>query len=137
MNNHMGPQLIGMAHPKPAARPLPADLAAVALIDAPTCAAVGDMSVSWWHEAVRIGLAPAPAIRKPRCTRWRLQEVSAFWFNFAADAAADPEARERVTAQAKKASIKAREPAAVARAQATKKARIAARDAVAATQARA
>ena len=137
MNKHTGPEMIGKAHPKPAALPLPADLADVALIDAPTCAAAGDMSVSWWHEQVRTGRAPAPAIRRPRCTRWRVADVAAFWINFAAGAAADPAAGERVTAQAKKASIKAREPAAVAKAQATKKARIAARDAVAATQARA
>ena len=134
MNKHMGPESIGKAHPKPAARPLPANLADVALIDAPTCAAAGDMSVSWWHEEVRIGRAPAPAIRRPRCTRWRLADVAAFWINFASGNEADPEAGERVTAQAKKASIKAREPAAVAKAQATKKARIAARDALAAGQ---
>lgn len=28
---------------------LPTDLADVALIDTTTCAAAGDMSVSWWH----------------------------------------------------------------------------------------
>ena len=133
----MGPAMTVKTDPKPAARPLPADLAAVALIDAPTCAAPGDMSVSWWHEEVRAGRAPAPAIRRPRCTRWRLADVAAFWINFAAGDEAHPEAGERVTAQAKRASVKAREPAAVAKARATKKARIAARDAVAATLARA
>jgi hypothetical protein len=45
--------------PKPITRPLPANLADVALIDAPTCAAVGGLSVSWWHEEVRIG-GPCP-----------------------------------------------------------------------------
>lgn len=115
-------------NPKSTMRPLPAELANVALIDAPTCAAAGDMSVSWWHEEVRAGRAPAPAIRKPRCTRWRLADVSAFWGSFAADAAADTEAGERMTARAKKASSKARDPAAVAKAQATRSARIAARE---------
>jgi len=113
---------------KSAMHALPADLASVALIDAPTCAAAGDMSISWWHEEVRAGRAPAPAIRKPRCTRWRLADVSAFWGAFAADAVADTEVGDRMTARAKKASSKARDPAALAKAQATRRARIAARE---------
>jgi predicted DNA-binding transcriptional regulator AlpA len=95
------------ADPKPAARSLPADLAEVALIDAPTSVATGGMSVSWWHEEVRAGRAPQPAIRKPRCTRWRLVDVRAFWIEFAAQAEADTDAAERVTARAKKASAAA------------------------------
>lgn len=118
------------ANSKHTIRPLPADLASVALIDAPTCAAAGDMSVSWWHEEVRAGRAPAPAIRKPRCTRWRLADVHTFWGSFAANGASDTEASERMTARAKHASSKARYPAAVAKAQATRKARGAARDGV-------
>ena len=118
--------------PKPAARPLPADLADVALIDAKTCAAAGGMSVSWWHEEVRAGRAPAPAVRMSRCTRWRLRDVAAFWAAFAKLATADTKNVEMLTARAKKASNKAREPAALAKAQATRKARIAAREAVAA-----
>lgn len=76
-----------------------ADFADVALIDAEKCAAIGDMSVSWWHEEVRAGRAPAPAVRKPRCTRWRGADVRAFWqrFSEAGDGA-------RVIAQATKAS---------------------------------
>lgn len=58
---------------------LPPPLAEVSLIDAPTCAAVGQMGVSWWYGEVRAGRAPAPAIRQPRCTRWRLSEVREFW----------------------------------------------------------
>lgn len=114
--------------PKSAARLLPADLAAVALIDARTCAAAGDMSVSWWHEEVRTDRAPKPVIQQPRFTRWRLADVRRFWAERAAQSAGDTEARERMAAKAKKASVKAREPAAVAKAQATRKARIAARD---------
>ena len=106
---------------------LPA-LAGVALIDAPTCAATGGMSVSWWHDEVRTGRAPKPVIQQPRCTRWRLADVRCFWAERAAQAAGDTEARERMAAKAKKASVKAREPAAVAKAQATRKARIAARE---------
>jgi hypothetical protein len=58
---------------------LPPSLAGIALIDAPTAAGVGCMSVSWWHEEVRAGRAPVPAIRKPRCTRWRVKDVADFW----------------------------------------------------------
>ena len=94
--------------PKTALHPLPANLADVALIDAPTCAAAGDMSLSWWHEEVRAGRAPAPVFRKPRCTRWRLADVRAFWIDSATKAAADTQAAAQVTAQATKASAKAK-----------------------------
>ena len=115
---------------KLATRPLPADVADVALAAADTCAAIGEMSVSWWHEEVRTGRAPKPVIQQPRCTRWRLADVRRFWADRAAQAADDTEAGDRMAANAKKASVKAREPAAVAKAQATRKARIAARDGV-------
>lgn len=92
---------------KPNPKAMPADLAAVALIDAPTCAAAGAMSVSWWHEEVRAGRAPAPAIRKPRCTRWRLADVRAFWSKSAEQAAADAKAAAGVTTRATKASAAA------------------------------
>lgn len=87
---------------------LPPALSSVALIDAPTCAAVGGMSVSWWHDEVREGRAPAPAVRQPRCTRWRMSDVVAFWQAFATNGAADTRAAELVTAKAKKASAAAR-----------------------------
>ncbi|MDE2396267.1 MAG: hypothetical protein KGM91_12590, partial [Burkholderiales bacterium] len=87
---------------------IPAALSSVALIDAPTCAAAGGMSVSWWHEEVRTGRAPAPAVRQPRCTRWRLADVVAFWQAFATKGEADTEAAALVTAKAKKASAAAR-----------------------------
>jgi predicted DNA-binding transcriptional regulator AlpA len=89
-------------------QPLPADLAAVALIDAPTCAAAGAMSVSWWHEEVRAGRAPKPAIQQPRCTRWRLVDVARFWADRAGQAAADSQAGAGVKARATKASAAAR-----------------------------
>lgn len=94
---------------------LPAELADVALIDAPTCAATGAMSVSWWHEQVSAGNAPAPVIRGTRCTRWRLADVRRYWRERAEQA--DAEAAARVTARARKASAKA---------QATRKAKAAA-----------
>ena len=68
--------------PKNTARHLPHLLAEVALIDGKTCAAVGDMSISWWHEEVRSGRAPKPTIRRPRCTRWLMSEVHAFWAGY-------------------------------------------------------
>jgi len=124
----MGLTVTAKTDPKSAARTLPADVADVALAAADTCAAIGAMSVSWWHEEVRAGRAPKPVIQQPRCTRWRLADVRRFWLERAAQAAGDTEARERMAAKAKKASVKAREPAAVAKAQATRKARIAARE---------
>lgn len=105
--------------PKTDQKPLPTDLADAALIDGPTCAAVGAVSVSWWHEEVRTGRAPQPAIRQSRFTRWRLADVRAFWIGFAERATHDAQ----VTQRAKQASMKARDPAAVAKAQATRKAR--------------
>jgi predicted DNA-binding transcriptional regulator AlpA len=86
--------------------PIPTALSSVALIDAPTCAAAGGMSVSWWHEEVRTGRAPAPVVRQPRCTRWRLSQVSEFWQAFASKGS--EEAAALVTAKAKKASNAAR-----------------------------
>lgn len=90
----------------PNPQPLPADLAAVALIDAPTAAAAGSMSVSWWHAEVAAGRAPAPAFRAPRCTRWRVAEVAAFWRTFSAQG--DASAADAVKARATKASAAAR-----------------------------
>ena len=126
----MGPEVTAKTNQKYSTQHLPADLVSVALIDAPTCAAAGDMSVSWWHEEVRAGRAHAPAIRKPRCTRWRLADVHAFWGSLAANGASDTEASERMTARAKHASSKARDPAALAKAQASRKARSVAREGV-------
>ena len=92
---------------KTPARPLPADLAEVALIDAATCAAPGDMSLSWWHAEVFAGRAPQPAVRRPRCTRWRLFDVKHFWIAFAANASADRQTAANVVTKATKASAAA------------------------------
>jgi predicted DNA-binding transcriptional regulator AlpA len=85
---------------------VPASLAAVALIDAPTAAAAGQMSVSWWHDKVRTGEAPAPVIREPRCTRWRLSDVCAYWK--ARAESPNLEVANLVTGKAKRASDAAR-----------------------------
>ena len=105
--------------------PVPPALADVAMIDGPSIAAAAAISLSSLHELVRNGNAPQPAIRQSRCTRWRMADVRAWLIERAAQQA--PDEADAVTARAKKASAEARKPAAVAKAQATKRARIAAR----------
>lgn len=58
---------------------LPVELIDCALVDARTCAAVGDMSISWWFAEVRAGRAPQPVIRGVRCSRWRLVDIRDYW----------------------------------------------------------
>lgn len=58
---------------------LPSALAEVALVDAKTAAAAGDVGESWWLDRVRSGSAPKPAVRLPRFSRWRLADVVEFW----------------------------------------------------------
>ena len=70
-------------------KPLPESLVDLALVDGPTAARVGGMSVSWWQKEVNAGRAPQPAIRSPRCARWRLVEVRLFWQQFATDSKID------------------------------------------------
>lgn len=72
---------------------VPSTMADIALVDAATAAAPGGVSISWWHERVRIGEAPAPAVRLPRCTRWRLEDVRQFWKKFAEQPAGDASAQ--------------------------------------------
>lgn len=124
MTNRTGPQSSGQAHPNPLTpevlaagaankigtkptvrRPTPAALADVALIDGPSIAAAACISVSQWHDLVRVGDAPQPVIRAPRCTRWRLSDARAWLVEFARTGmAANGEA---VIAKASKASAAA------------------------------
>jgi predicted DNA-binding transcriptional regulator AlpA len=97
-----GPHTSGKAHPNHATPPLPADLAAVALINARTAAAAGSMSLSWWHQKVAEGEAPQPVVRAQRCTRWRAVDVAAFWRAFANQATVS--GTDATTIQATKAS---------------------------------
>jgi hypothetical protein len=83
---------------------LPTALVDVALVDVKTCAAVGEVSENWWLERVRTGEAPAPVIRQPRFTRWRLADVRAFWIALAEAGVADVDSGKQTTAMAKKAS---------------------------------
>ena len=86
---------------------VPAMLADVALIDGPTCAAAGGISLSQWLDQVRTGTAPQPAIRAPRCTRWRLVDVRQHLIDLAATPIAG--VSEAVVEKASKASRTARE----------------------------
>lgn len=63
---------------------IPQAFEAVALIDGPTCAAIGQMSITWWLDKVSKGEAPQPVIRAARCTRWRAADVHTFWQALAA-----------------------------------------------------
>ena len=89
--------------------PLPAELEAVALIDASICAAAGTVSVAWWYGEVRAGRAPAPVMRGSRCTRWRLTDVRDFWRRQAEQSADGAVRAAMVQSRAEKASAKARE----------------------------
>ena len=111
----MGPTVTAKTDPKPAARPLPTDAANVALVAADTCAAIGAMSVSWWHAAVAAKRAPQPAFRAPRCTRWRLADVTEFWRDFASqdDTQAGAELKARASKASAAAQVKRCKPAAV------------------------
>ncbi|MBL8348932.1 MAG: hypothetical protein JNL87_01340 [Burkholderiaceae bacterium] len=138
MKHRLGPQTSGQAHPTttPVARaagatgiaqttarylPVPSALADVALIDASAAAAAGSMSLSWWHAEVAAGRAPKPVIQRPRCTRWRLADVHAFWLAFgdnsgddAADALKQLATKASVAARAKRSSGAAKSTEAVA-----------------------
>jgi predicted DNA-binding transcriptional regulator AlpA len=106
--------------------PVPLALQDVAHIDGPTCAAAAGNSLSSWHKLVRLKQAPQPVIRQPRFTRWRLADVRAWLIERTSQQCVDTAAA--VTEKARKASAEARKPPAVAKAQATRKARIAARE---------
>ena len=95
-------------HSDPVQHAMSAGLADVALIDAEACAAAGSMSVSWWLDAVREGRAPKPVVQRPRCTRWRLIDVRAFWSQFAEAGLDDTEAADAMKAKLTRASAKAK-----------------------------
>ena len=86
--------------------PIPSALADVALVAGPTCAAVGGVCLSTWHDEVREKRAPQPVIRAPRCTRWRLIDVRTYWAERAAQGV-DAQEAEKSAAKAKKASAAA------------------------------
>lgn len=114
---------------KPDGRQIHAALIDVALVDAKSCAAPGGVSLAWWYAEVRTGRAPAPTIRRPRFTRWRLTDVRKFWAELSEKSGADSEAAEFMTARATKASAAARKPEAIAKATSTRARHKAERDA--------
>lgn len=98
--------------PKPTARPtvrppLPEAHADVALADITDICALVRMSASWVHNERAAGRFPAPVIREPRCTRWKIADIRAWLIERATQSAADTKTTELVTARAKKASTAA------------------------------
>lgn len=77
---------------------VPSTLADVALIDGPTIAASLGVSLSKWHALVKDKVAPQPALRAPRCTRWRLSEVRDFLCKHMSDAETGAAVVTRATA---------------------------------------
>ena len=90
---------------KSTVRPLPGDLAEVALLDIRDVCAAVRISASWVHEEVRAGRFPQPLRYGPRCTRWRAADVRQYLIERAAQPQA--EATELVRARATKASAAA------------------------------
>jgi hypothetical protein len=90
---------------------VPDSLADVALADAYTCAAVGDMGITWWLDKVASGEAPAPVIRQPRCTRWRIADVKNFYAQLASQKLDKSPAMTAHAAKASKAARAKREAA--------------------------
>jgi hypothetical protein len=84
------------------------ELLDVVLIDGEQAAAIGSMSISWWLAEVAAGRAPQPAIRRPRCTRWRFCAVAEFWRRFA-DEGHDEDRAQRLLTNAAKASAAAQQ----------------------------
>ena len=99
--------IAGPTHGTTSTAPLsaPSALADVALIGAQAIAAAASISVSHFHELVRQGVAPQPAFRAPRCTRWRLADVRSWLVSFAQPS---PEAAVAVIDKAARASKAAR-----------------------------
>lgn len=87
-------------------RPLPADLADVALLDINDVCTALRMSASWVHDEVRGKRFPQPLRYGPRCTRWTAASIRQYLIERAAQPQA--EAAEFVKARAKKASDAAR-----------------------------
>lgn len=80
----MGPTVTAQTDCNLNPRPLPADVAAVCLLDiSDVCAAVR-MSASWVHDEVRARRFPQPLRYGPRCTRWRASDIRQYLIERAA-----------------------------------------------------
>lgn len=74
---------------KPVRRePIATHQADVALCDVRDIMAMTRMGKSFLYAAVRDGTFPAPVIKRPRCTRWRLADVRNYLLKFGANAQA-------------------------------------------------
>lgn len=100
------------SHSAPAVLVPPA-LRHVALINGPSAAAVGSMSISWWLEQVRSGRAPRPVIQTSRCSRWKISDVEAFWAKRAAGSALDDGVVGRASQASSRAKAKRQQAAVV------------------------
>jgi predicted DNA-binding transcriptional regulator AlpA len=102
--------------------PIPAALADVAMIDAPSIASAAGISISLFHDLVRLREAPPPVIRAPRCTRWLLADVRTWLIERAALGTETDAARTLITtahraskaAQAKRQATRAKPTTATA-----------------------
>lgn len=100
------------ANPAKGVPPLPevaSDLTDVALMTADDVCRVVRKSQSWLFDAVKRGAFPAPALREPRCTRWRASTVRAHLLARFEQAEADPQSGGATHEKAKKASRAAQE----------------------------
>lgn len=97
-NSHIGPPVNSTDQQQATTKLSLADLS---LMSAAACAAAGAMSISQWNAEVSEGRAPAPAVQKPRFTRWRVCDVKKYLLDLA-------ERDPVVTVRAKRASDAAR-----------------------------
>lgn len=74
---------------KPVRRePIASQQADVALCDMRDIMEMTRMGKSYLYAAVKDGTFPAPVIKRPRCTRWRLVDVRNYLLKFGANAQA-------------------------------------------------
>lgn len=106
MQQRMRPTVTAKIERGSSPRPLPADLADVALLDINDVCTALRMSASWVHDEVRGKRFPQPLRYGPRCTRWTAASIRQYLIERAAQPQA--EAAEFVKARAKKASDAAR-----------------------------
>lgn len=88
--------------------PLQEAHADVALCDIADLEALTRMSKSWISEAVRTARFPAPVIRQPRCTRWKVADVRDWLIQRTEQAIGDTSAASKLVAAASKASAAAK-----------------------------
>lgn len=108
-----------------AARPMPAELADVALLDIKDVCAAVRMSASWVHDEVREGRFPQPMRFGMRCTRWQASAIRQWLEERAERARADGCLSAKLVERATRASLMASTPEARAKSVATRKARAA------------